>query len=600
MCFFLLLACGSSSGGDTTNASGSGNTGGTADTVPPTVGAGISFTAVGNNSLTVNWGAATDNQSSAANLQYRLVRAASSGAIDTIAEVDAISGGALIQDYTANDITENVTGLLSGTTYFFAVVVRDEAGNKSIYAPASQTTTGSPDSTPPTLSSSNPGDNATGVAVCSGNPCTAKISIVFSESMNTSLTQVFSAEIWNGSAYVAAPTTNTTFAWSTTTNANDTLTAQISWHWFPENSQVRYTFSTSGLQDVAGNSIASSVQRSFTTTGANQGFTIIDAGQTNCYNNSASQACPVAGFPGQDASFAGVPSLRNFSGPTQHMATTQYTTTDNATGLVWKACPEGKSGATCATGTASTMNWYNALNQCSALNLTGGYAGKTNWRLPTTRELETLSSYNAVSPALDSTNFPGTSGLVFSWSAATYVGNVANAWLVSSFNGGVNSSGTKTATTHNVRCVSSPTTISAVTYTDNGDGTVTDNATSLRWQKCSYGQTNDSSCTGSATNANWQAALQYCDSLVLGSFGNSSNWRLPNANELKSLADRTVVSPAIKGSSFPNTPASGDYWTSSTYTLTLANVFYLQASNGSLLDSDKTNTYKTRCVSTGP
>ena len=107
---------------------------------PPTVGAAISFASVTETGFTVNWGAATDAGTAQVNLQYRLVKASTSAAINTVAEVDAISGADLLQDYTANDVTEAVTGLTAGTTYFFAVVVRDSVGNKSIYTPASQTT----------------------------------------------------------------------------------------------------------------------------------------------------------------------------------------------------------------------------------------------------------------------------------------------------------------------------------------------------------------------------------------------------------------------------------------------------------------------------
>jgi hypothetical protein len=78
---------------------------------------------------------------STASLQYRLVRAATSAAIDTIAEVDAAGGGVtVVDDYTANLTSRNVTGLTATTTYFFAVVVRDAAGNKTIYTPANTTT----------------------------------------------------------------------------------------------------------------------------------------------------------------------------------------------------------------------------------------------------------------------------------------------------------------------------------------------------------------------------------------------------------------------------------------------------------------------------
>ena len=41
--------------------------------------------------------------------------------------------------------------------------------------------------------------------------------------------------------------------------------------------------------------------------------------------------------------------------------------------------------------------------------------------------------------------------------------------------------------------------INPMSYTDNGNGTVTDNNTGLIWQKCGVGQNNDSACSGTAT-----------------------------------------------------------------------------------------------------
>lgn len=111
-----------------------------ADVTPPTTGTAISFASVSDTTLSVNWGAATDGVTAQVNLQYRLVKATTSAAIDSIAEVDAISGGDLLQDYTANDITQNISSLSPSTNYFFAVVVRDLAGNKALYTPTAQMT----------------------------------------------------------------------------------------------------------------------------------------------------------------------------------------------------------------------------------------------------------------------------------------------------------------------------------------------------------------------------------------------------------------------------------------------------------------------------
>jgi hypothetical protein len=137
----LLAACGG--GGSASGTAGGDSGGGTTatDTTAPTLGSAISFSGISDTTITVSWGAASDAGTTAANLQYRLVRAATSAAIDTVTEVDAAGAGVtVVDDYTANLTSRNATGLAATTTYFFAVVVRDAAGNKAIYTPASQAT----------------------------------------------------------------------------------------------------------------------------------------------------------------------------------------------------------------------------------------------------------------------------------------------------------------------------------------------------------------------------------------------------------------------------------------------------------------------------
>ena len=113
------------------------------DTVAPTVGLPISYSNVTPTTITVSWGAASDNVTSPTQLQYKLVKASTAAEIDTIAEADAISGSGLVLDWSANVLTSPAT--VSGVTYF-AVLVKDLAGNKSLYEPAASAV----DSTPPT------------------------------------------------------------------------------------------------------------------------------------------------------------------------------------------------------------------------------------------------------------------------------------------------------------------------------------------------------------------------------------------------------------------------------------------------------------------
>lgn len=315
------------------------------------------------------------------------------------------------------------------------------------------------DTTLPTLDSSTPTNAATGVAVCSGNPCTAKIVLRFSESMQTT-TPTLTTEVESATGtWVLTPNTGTTFGWSQTSVANDTLTINMSWYWFPENSNIRYKIAAADLKDVANNQIAAQVQQTFKTTWAGRNFTIADTGQTTCSSGAsgdgAMAACPQT-ITGQDGDFANTPNPRSFTGPTLYGAS-DYTTKDNTTGLVWKTCTEGLSGATCATGTASTMAWETAVSQCATLNSANsraGYAGIKTWRLPTSAELETIVDYGKYNPAIDASVFPATVASNY-WSSTTFVGNTANAWYVSFYTGAGDGHISGKTLSFYVRCVSS-------------------------------------------------------------------------------------------------------------------------------------------------
>jgi hypothetical protein len=103
------------------------------------------------------------------------------------------------------------------------------------------------------------------------------------------------------------------------------------------------------------------------------------------------------------------------------------TVTDIRTGLVWKRCSEGQSwdGATC-TETASTYTWQTAL-QAGA---DSAFAGKSDWRLPNSKELDSIVERQCYSPAINSTIFPNTPSLDF-WSGSPYAGYSGDAWGVS-------------------------------------------------------------------------------------------------------------------------------------------------------------------------
>lgn len=342
-------------------------------------------------------------------------------------------------------------------------------------------------------------------------------------------------------------------------------------------------------------------------TGGIYSYPPLKTGQTSCYDGGNNAVTCSSTYKGQDGQEnQGV--TRKYTGPTAHATyTSDYTTTDNATGLVWKTCSQGLSGATCATGSAiilpndgnvgdATNDVSNGCNALNSANSGNGYAGLKTWRLPTRQELETLPNYGSYSPAINTTSFLGTISLQY-WSSTTLANMMTNAWVVLFDGGGVGSL-TKTSNYY-IRCISGQQKIFSLRLVDIGDGTVKDNATGLIWQKCSMGQTNDTDCSGLATTATWINAFTYCNT-TLNNLPTASprTWRLPNVKELKTIVNTTKYNPAIDVAFFPST-ASGRYWTSTTFAPNASDAWFINFSDGLLTAYNKNSIYYVRCVS-GP
>lgn len=304
-----------------------------------------------------------------------------------------------------------------------------------------------------------------------------------------------------------------------------------------------------------------------TTTPPNSSYEIVDTGVETFYSDTSTISNVTEGnrFYGQDAHY-----IKNKPSYTDNG---DGTITDNVTGLMWQKDMGQK------------MSFADATLAAKNLKL-GGYS---DWRVPTIKELYSLIQFTgqvkgeqAIKMFIDERYFTqplGNTSLgereidAQTWSSTQYVGTVMNnqsvAFGVNFVDGRIkgypiNKPGSGTPNTMYFRMVRGNTSYGVNKFVDNGDGTISDNATGLMWQKSDDG-----------IARNWEEALKFAEELQLGGH---NDWRLPNAKELQSIVDYTRApsvtnSPAIDpmfqttSINYPN-GITGQYpyfWTSTTH-----------------------------------
>ena len=252
--------------------------------------------------------------------------------------------------------------------------------------------------------------------------------------------------------------------------------------------------------------------------------------------------CPNPGedFYGQDATYTINPPDLTDNG--------DGTVTDNLTGLMWEQ-------KTVETEQYSFTTYSEADSYCEDLSL----GGNDDWRVPTRREFSTLLNHNRLSPSLDVTYFPDYSyngaNEVYYWTSSVYHDDPDQMWKVQMSFGIMEAIIVPQVPPHKVRCVRGATEPES-DYTDNGNGTVTDNVTGLMWEQ----KTDDGGSRDKDTTVTWKDALAYCEGLVLGSY---SDWKLPTPKDLERIVDSSTSNPAVDTTYFPNTN-NGFYWTGTT------------------------------------
>jgi len=91
------------------------------------------------------------------------------------------------------------------------------------------------------------------------------------------------------------------------------------------------------------------------------------------------------------------------------------TISDHSTGLMWQQ-----------SGPDQKMTWEEALEYCETLNM----EGYNDWRLPNVKELQSISTYLFVQPAVESSIFPDVESEPY-WASTTMLEpeNSSKAWM---------------------------------------------------------------------------------------------------------------------------------------------------------------------------
>lgn len=298
-------------------------------------------------------------------------------------------------------------------------------------------------------------------------------------------------------------------------------------------------------------------------------YTVMDTGQTNCYNNMQEISFPSEeeAFYGQDAQYE--TRVMNYQD------NDDGTVTDLNTGLMWQKSVSEKVVFDDAVANAYTFN----------------LAGYTDWRLPTIKELFSLIDFNGKTgmSAADSIPYINTDYFDFEygdesngeryidaqWCSSTeYVSTTMEGdhtvFGVNFADGRIKGYGTEMPGGEEkkffVRYVRENPQYGINEFTDNADGTISDQATGLMWSR------NDS-----GDGMNWEEALLYAQRMNDENYLGYDDWRIPDAKELQSIVDYTkspdTTDSAAIDHMFNCTPIIDEggsknyafYWTSTTH-----------------------------------
>ncbi len=263
-------------------------------------------------------------------------------------------------------------------------------------------------------------------------------------------------------------------------------------------------------------------------------FLLPDTNQENCYDSSGEQI--TCSGTGQDGDYI-------INAPT-YTDNGDSTVTDDITGVMWQ-----QSADTSGDGVVDVDDKYSqsgAEAYCQSLEL----AGYSDWELPDIKTMYSLidftgedvsgwegSDTSELDPFINDDIFGYGYGdtdaeervIDAQWATTSlYVADESMMFGVNLADGRIKGYGVNLMGSDKlfyVQCKRNSGSYGLNDYRDNGDNTVTDNATGFMWQQDDNGE-----------GVNWDSALGYCEDLSLGDY---TDWRLPNAKELQSIVDYT-------------------------------------------------------------
>jgi hypothetical protein len=267
---------------------------------------------------------------------------------------------------------------------------------------------------------------------------------------------------------------------------------------------------------------------------------------------------------------------------------------DNNTGLTWQSSPDTDGDGSLTRHDKLTLALARALPAKLNAAKFGGY---DDWRLPSIKELYSLFDARGTDPSgpmsMDTsrlTLFIDTKYFKFAYgdtstgervidsqyaTSTKYVGKGARGFDklfgVNFADGRIKGydlfmPGGGMEKTFFVLCVRGNPSYGKNDFHDNGDGTVTDLATTLTWSKADSGQ-----------GMNWQDALAWVQKKNAEKFLGHDDWRLPSVKELQSIVDYTrspdtthspAIDPAFNCTTITNEAHQADYpfyWSATTH-----------------------------------